>query len=270
MNCKRLILSLFVIVTTLTASAQIFQHPWTGVKIGYLGDSITDPRNAAANKKYWALLSEWLKTEAFVYAKSGREWDDIPRQADLLMKEHGENVDAIIILLGTNDYNHSIPLGQWFTETKDSVEVARGGKARHNELRRHRHMDFDKGTLRGRINVAMQTLHTMYPGKQIVVLTPIHRALFDPNDKNVQPNEDYANEIGLFLSDYTAAIREVSDIWAVPVIDIASISGLYPMIDSYGKYFNNPAKDRLHPNNAGHERMAKSLYYQLIGIPVFK
>ena len=42
------------------------------------------------------------------------------------MKEHGEEVDAIIVLMGTNDLNAGIPIGEWFTETEEQVLAARG------------------------------------------------------------------------------------------------------------------------------------------------
>lgn len=48
------------------------------------------------------------------------------RQAEQLMKEHGEEVDAIIVLMGTNDFNAGIPIGEWFTETAEQVLAARG------------------------------------------------------------------------------------------------------------------------------------------------
>ena len=77
-------------------------HPWQGKRVAYFGDSITDPRNKASKKKYWTFLQEWLGITPYVYAKSGRMWDDIPRQAEECMKEHGDSVDAIIIFMGTN------------------------------------------------------------------------------------------------------------------------------------------------------------------------
>ena len=37
------------------------QHPWQGKKVGYIGDSITDPNCYGDNiKKYWDFLKEWL------------------------------------------------------------------------------------------------------------------------------------------------------------------------------------------------------------------
>ena len=36
------------------------RHPWYGKKVGYIGDSITDPNCYGDNiKKYWDFLKEW-------------------------------------------------------------------------------------------------------------------------------------------------------------------------------------------------------------------
>ena len=55
--------------------------------------------------------------------------------------------------------------------------------------------------------------------------------------------------------------------WAVPVIDMNSASGLYPMLDEHAQYFNKRDTDRLHPNDEGHRRMARTLMYQLLALP---
>ena len=86
---------------------------------GTVGDSITDPRTKASKKKYWGFLEDWLGIVPYVYAVSGRQWTDIPRQARQLHEEHGDSVDAIIIFIGTNDYNAGVPIGQWYTETDE-------------------------------------------------------------------------------------------------------------------------------------------------------
>ena len=71
----------------LTASAQsvtTFTHPWQGKKVGYIGDSITDPKNKTGQKKYWLWLQEWLGITPYVYGVSGRQWNDVCRQATKL------------------------------------------------------------------------------------------------------------------------------------------------------------------------------------------
>lgn len=113
----------------------------------------------------------------------------------------------------------------------------------------------------------MSKLKQMYPNKQIVLMTPIHRAIFDPNDKNIQPDENYENMRGLFLDEYVNAVKEAGNVWAVPVIDLNSVSGLFPLCDEGAKLFKSTEHDRLHPNDAGHERMAKTIMYQLSALP---
>lgn len=263
---KFIMLATALIVVALSAAAEYIVHPWQGKKVAYFGDSITDPRNNAADSKYWSCLEEWLGITPYVYAKSGRMWDDIPRQMSLLQQEHGDDFDAILIFMGTNDYNNAVPLGRWYEEKMDTVTYGHQYQKR-TENRMRRVPSMDKDTYRGRINIALDSLKRTWPGKQIVLLTPIHRSGFYANDKNWQVPEDYANRCGEYLDTYVEAVREAGKVWSVPVIDLNSLCGLYPLMDGYAGYFNNPASDRLHPNNAGHERMARTLYYQLLALP---
>ena len=62
-------------------------HPWKGKRVAYFGDSIMDPRNSGSKKKYWGFLQDWLGIETYVYGRSGRMWNDVKRQADLLHEE---------------------------------------------------------------------------------------------------------------------------------------------------------------------------------------
>lgn len=243
-----------------------FTHPWQGKRVAYFGDSITDPNNKASKKKYWTFLNEWLGITPYVYAVSGKRWDDIPRQANKLKEAHGDDFDAIIILMGTNDYNAGTPLGEWFTEKDDSV-VAGIHEPKHLVTRKKQTLCMDKSTYRGRMNIALSTLKRMFPTKQIVLLTPLHRGGFYANDKNWQPTEDYRNLCGEYLKGYVDAVKEASYVWAVPVIDLNAASGLYPMLDEHAQYFNKRDTDRLHPNDEGHKRMARTLMYQLLALP---
>lgn len=87
------------------------RHPWAGKRVGYIGDSITDPKNNSNDirQKYWAYLQQWLGITPYVYGISGRQWDDVPRQAEKLSKEHGNEVDAVVVFMGTNDFNAGVP-----------------------------------------------------------------------------------------------------------------------------------------------------------------
>lgn len=243
-----------------------WQHPWQGKHVAYLGDSITDPKNNGAKKHYWGYLQDMLGITPYVYGISGRQWNDIPRQAEQLKKEHGDNFDAIIIFIGTNDYNAGIPIGEWYTE--DSAQVlAAIHKPKAIVTRMKRTIIMSDKTYRGRINHALCTLKKMFPTKQIVLLTPIHRAIANFSDNNIQPTEEYQNECGEYLDRYVSSVKEAGSIWSVPVIDLNATCGLYPLIDEHTQYFHDSATDRLHPNDAGHIRIAQTLAYQLLTLP---
>ncbi len=262
--------ALFIIMgmlAMLPAAAQtVVTHPWQGKRVAYFGDSITDPNNNGSNKKYWNYLQEWLDITPYVYGISGRQWNDIPRQAAKLQSEHGDDFDAIMIFMGTNDYNQGIPIGEWYTETREQV-MAAIGKPKQLEERGRRAPVMADSTYKGRINIALSTVKKMFPTKQVVVLTPIHRSGFYPNDTNWQPSEDYQNRTGEYLSAYIEATKEAANIWAVPVIDLNALCGLFPLLDESAAYFHDTDTDRLHPNDAGHERMARTLMYQLLALP---
>jgi hypothetical protein len=52
----------------------------------------------------------------------------------------------------------------------------------------------------------------------------------------------------------------------VPVIDWNASSGLFPLLKEHEQYFKGDT-DLLHPNDPGHERMARTLMYQLLALP---
>lgn len=51
------------------------------------------------------------------------------------------------------------------------------------------------------------------------------------------------------------------------MIDLNAVSGLNPMVKEQLVYFHDPVKDQLHPSTRGHERMARTLVYQLLTLP---
>ena len=264
-NRLLLILCLLAAVPAMAQTTAV-QHPWQGKRVAYFGDSVTDPRNNGSKKKYWGFLQDWLQVTPYVYGVSGRQWNDIPRQTDKLKTEHGDEVDAILIFCGTNDYNNGVPLGQWWDEK--TTEVMYGhGQPKKMVTRRQRTPSMDPTTFRGRINIALDSLKRTYPTKQIVLLTPIHRSDFHANEKNWQCDESYTNQCGEYIDAYVEAVKEAGNVWAVPVIDWNASCGLFPMHNEHGQYFHNAETDLLHPNDQDHERMARTLMQQLLALP---
>lgn len=235
---------------------------WQGKRVAYLGDSMTDKRRVGTTCVYWEYLNELMGITPSVYGISGNQWDGVYRQALKLHEEKGTAVDAIFIFAGTNDYSHGTPIGKFFTETIRQTN--------HNGASvalKYRTPIFNDSTFCGRINKVMSYLKNNYPQQQIVILTPIHRGFAQFSDKNVQPDENYANELGLYVDTYIDVLKQAASYWAVPLIDLYSTSGLYPLADAQSQYFNNKETDRLHPNAVGDYRLAKTIQYQLLAFP---
>ena len=280
---KRLLILVFALCLGLTVGAKpsIKSH-WRGARVAYLGDSITDPLQVeqGLNKTYWLYLEELLGTKSFVYGISGHQWKHIPAQTDRLVAERGQEVDAIMIFVGTNDYNANVPLGEWYSEEVVECEVSgpKGAKTGTMVERKKRTRLMDGATVRGRINIAMSKLKEAYPTKQIILLTPLHRGNAYLSDRNIQQDECHANGVGEYIDAYVEVVKEAGNVWAVPVIDLNSTSGLYPLAEANAPYWRRasldadkrsgrPRMDRLHPNDAGHLRIARVLAYQLLAHP---
>ena len=227
---------------------------WVGRRVAFLGDSITDKNHIGCTSNYWNLLERDLGIVPLVYGRNGHTWKDVKTQAEQLVSEHPDGIEAIFVFAGTNDYNSNVPLGEWF-EVEDA-KVNRGG----GEVPVKRRVpSLDGGTFRGRINCAMAILKASFPAADIFLMTPLHRGYAAFGPRNVQPDESYSNGIGLFVDEYVAAVKEAGNIWAVSVIDLNAESGLFPMSRSHAQFFYSAERDMLHPNDAGHERIEKAV-----------
>lgn len=249
---------------------------WAGKTAAFLGDSITDGVGTAPGTRYLDVLGRMVGLNAHGYGVNGARFAGLYDQAQRMAAELGPDVDAVFLLAGTNDYMGSVPLGEWFSES-DAPVVCRtdsDGAPLAQSMRKHRTALMDPSTFRGSINMVLDFLKHRYAQKQIILMTPIHRAYACFGETNIQPDERYANALGLYIDDYTAVVREASRLWATELIDLESASGLFPLYDESAVYFANPDlnqlhPDRLHPGAAGHMRMAQVIAAKLGGIAVF-
>ena len=235
---------------------------WKNKRIAILGDLMTDKCRVGTTCVWWEYLCRLLDFKPMVYGQNGDDWMGIYQQIIKVHAELGSNIDAIFIFAGTNDYNENTPIGRFYDETRQAVN--HDGRS---VTCMHRSLILADSTFCGRINKVLSYIKEKFPTKQVILITPIHRAFAKFSEDNVQPDENYSNECGLYIDAYVRAIKQAGSNWSVPVIDLFSLSGLYPLYDSNMVYFHNAVTDRLHPNAKGDYRLAKTLQYQLLALP---
>ena len=234
-------------------------NEWRGRRVAFIGDSITE--GVGSDKAYHEYLAEWLGIEALNYGVNGAQTDHMITLAGRLKAEHPD-VDAVFVMGGTNDFNHGLPMGAFFTESEAEVN--------HNGVivrRKRRDFVMDTACFCGRLNTLLSDLKNGFPMAQIVLMTPVHRGFAEFSAENVQPDEMWANAQGLYIDDYVRAVKEAASIWSVPAIDLFTCSGLLPRELPYDVFFHDAQTDRLHPNARGHERMARVIAAALRAIP---
>lgn len=211
-----------------------------GKKINFLGDSITEGHGTSSEA---AAFHQVLKvnaglTEARNYGIGGTriarqstwaaEGENQRHDLDFQMRapEMDPDCDAIVVFGGTNDFGHGdAPLGDFNSR--------------------------DPYTFYGGCHLLMQELLELFPDKLIVFMTPLHRC---EEDRIVDgaPSADPADH----LSTYVNALQEVAAYYALPVLDLFRMSGIQPNVPIIREKF---CPDGLHPNDAGHRKIAAVL-----------
>lgn len=207
----------------------------TELRIAFLGDSITEGVGVQSiDSIYWKRIAIQTGAECFNYGIGGtRIAPQFPLhnpEEDMYYGSRVEKMipdaDVIVVFGGTNDFGHgNAALGSISDRTND--------------------------TFYGAYYCLLKQLIERYPNGQVVVMTPLRRESED---------EALYNELGVrrcgTLSAYVHAIREVAEFFGIPVVDLYRDCKIQPRIQMLkDKYM----PDGLHPNDAGHELIAKCL-----------
>lgn len=226
----------------------------------FLGDSIT--KGVGSAKCFTEYIGEMTGAEIHNFGVNGARACHLASQIARMEQTVGDAFDCLFILIGTNDFNSSTIPGEWFTESEETLPTGydeKGGIIGYQK-RKKRSFVMDKTTFRGVLNVTLSYLREKYADKRIILMTPIHRGFAFFGKTNYQPEELYANALGLYPETYVRIIREAADIWACECIDLYRDSGLFPMSTVNAElYFHDVQNDRLHPNANGHERLAETI-----------
>lgn len=142
-----------------------------------------------------------------------------------------KTTDLVLIAGGTNDFKLDVPLGE--------VQPVSGA--------------FDKTTTAGALQSALEHILTTNNDQEILLMTPIQR---DNSSYSIYST----NKAGFKLDDYRQMIIKLGELYSIPVWDGYAESGLNLL--NLNKY----TLDGLHPNNAGFERISKSLCAYIKGV----
>lgn len=204
-----------------------------GKKINFLGDSITEgygveeEANIYVNRiasRYGAVCRNYgISGTRIARQKTPSEEPRHDLYFGSRVPDMDPDADIIFVFGGTNDFGHGdAPLGTMEDRTLD--------------------------TFYGGLHLLYQQLMTKYPGKVIVIATPLHRTCEDSLCGSGGKPEDVAP-----LKTYVEIIREVAEYYSLPVLDLFRVSGLQPKIQAHLEMF---VPDGLHPNDAGQAILA--------------
>ena len=206
-------------------------------KINFLGDSITEGVGVSSEENIYlnVIKREASLAEARNYGISGtriarqqRPSKDPRMDLDFVsrVEEMDADADVVVVFGGTNDYGHGdAPFGTFADRTPD--------------------------TFYGACHTLMSKLIHKYPLATIAFVTPMHR-LDDTNLKG----EGYKEVNVAPLSVYVDIIKEVAVYYALPVLDLFTMSGIQPNIPILRETY---CPDGVHPNDAGNRVIASRL-----------
>ena len=111
--------------------------------------------------------------------------------------------------------------------------------------------DFSDATFKGSMNYIIKVFQEKYPHIQLNFITPIYRTVIP--DNRVIDCDSYENLLGLKLVDYVEAIKEVGNIYNVPVLDLYHTSGINKYTAEY--YL----ADGTHPTDEGYKIIGEKI-----------
>lgn len=200
---------------------------WSDKKIACLGDSITC---GAGNNGYgWVEFLQEIFPQSDIrkHAVSGSTVAVCSRRKEApfveRMQEIKRDYDLCIIFGGINDFINSVPLGQ------------RGNG--------------NSQTFCGALEQIITTLLAENPQGQLMLLSPMR-----VNSFRDYPSWNEKNEDGHVLKDYRDALLELAEYYAVPALDLYSMSNINAETPEMRAAI---LPDGLHPSPEGHKRIAR-------------
>ena len=203
-----------------------------GKKVIFLGDSITQGFGTDSPEKiYHAVMKKDLglaeiRNEGVNGTRIARQDDGLVEAREDFNKRYdrmNKDADVLFIFGGTNDFG--------------------GGTAKIGNID-----DEDVYTFYGGLNTLLKKAIRDFGKNNVIVLMPMHR-FGENNPKGNAPK----GAVGSILCDYVNIIKDRAEFFGVHLIDLFSDERLNPNTADGVKFF----LDGLHPNNEGHNLLAK-------------
>lgn len=200
-----------------------------GKKINFLGDSITEgigvskPENKYVevfNRKYRPLLVRNYGISGTRFARQQKPSEKPSYDQDFCsrVEKMDKDADIVVVFGGVNDHWHGdAPFGNFDDRTPE--------------------------TFYGACHTLMVSLIERYPLSIILFMTPLHCLVEDRPGK-----EPYYK--------YVEAIKQVAAYYALPVLDLYTLSGIQPKVPIIRETY---VPDGVHPNDLGAQRVADRL-----------
>lgn len=221
-----------------------------GKKISLIGDSIVYGNGASSTAKrfstllcsYYDAVENNLGVAGSCLSSNCYNTDNSTRFVTRATAESLAGSDLIIVFGGTNDLTKdSKPIGELFVET-DITPTGRIGDKQIGA-------PSDTDAFAGAVHELINTIRTNAPGVPVMFMTPINRGQFTATS----PTAKQRNVNGNYLYQFCDAIRTICSFYDIPVLDMGK-SGLDFSNTAIANLYS---ADALHPNDAGHERIAK-------------
>lgn len=210
---------------------------WHGKTVACMGDSITFGMKSGGNNQTTKEDNPWASqlrdycgfTNIRNYGISGstvaQYHDKNPMHSRITNMD--ANADVVIFMGGTNDVSNGTPIGTLQTDDSQTLNTS---------------------TFYGALQTCVKALKQRFPNKPIVLMTPI-------NADNVNIPKNVSARTNLHMDEYRNVIKEVAKFYGVHVFDLQNALPFDALNDSNNVYF--AANDKIHPNQNGHDGMAK-------------
>ncbi len=205
-------------------------------KIAFLGDSITEGYGTSSLENvYWKVLERNTGARCFGYGIGGTRIakQNVPsdpirdRWFGSRVGEMIPDADIVVVFGGVNDFCHG--------------DAHLGTNA-----------DRSEDTFCGALYVLMEKLRDKYPCATIVFITPFHCSY---SEESVTYNSAGAPRF-CNLQTYADAIKETAGNFSIPVLDMYHSEWMSAGLDVVQQQY---VPDSVHPNDAGHARVAACL-----------